>query len=40
MRKRRFSETQIVAMLKEADAEVKVDDLCRKHEISPATYYK
>jgi len=39
MKKTRFSETQIVAILKEADAGMKVADICRKHGISDATYY-
>ena len=39
MRKSKFSESQIVAILKEADAGMKVSDLCRKHGISDATYY-
>ena len=40
MKKSQFTETQIVSILSEADAGVKVQDLCRKHGISPATYYK
>jgi len=40
MRTSKFSETQIVAILKEADAGAKVKDICRKHGISDATYYK
>jgi putative transposase len=39
MRKSKFSESQIVAMLKEADAGVPVADLLRKHGISKATFF-
>ncbi len=39
MKKARFTETQIVAILKEADSGIPVKEVCRKHEISDATYY-
>ena len=40
MRTSKFSETQIVAILKEADLGAKVKEICRKYGISDATYYK
>ncbi len=40
MKRSRFSEEQIIKILKEADAGMKVQDLCRQYGISDATYYK
>ena len=40
MKKSRFSESQIVAILKEGEAGVQVAQVLRKHGISQATYYK
>jgi len=39
MKKARFTETQIIGILKEADAGTSVKDICRSHGISDATYY-
>lgn len=39
MKKSKFSESQIVAILKEADAGMLVKEICRKHGISSPTYY-
>lgn len=39
MKKSRFAESQIVSILKGADAGLKVSDVCRKHGISDATYH-
>jgi putative transposase len=35
----RFTEKQIIGVLKEAEAGMKVAELCRKYGISDATYY-
>jgi putative transposase len=40
MKGSRFSETQIISILKETEAGMLVKDVCRKHGISDATYYK
>jgi putative transposase len=39
VKKKRFSEEQIISVLKEAEAGAKVLELCRKHGISDATFY-
>ena len=39
MRKSRFSEEQIISVLKLSDAGAKTDELCRKHGISRNTFY-
>lgn len=39
MKKSKFSESQIVAILKEGEAGLPVADVCRKHGISAATWY-
>ena len=40
MKRSRFSEEQIIAILKEQESGVSVADLCRKHGVSDATVYK
>jgi len=40
MKKSRYTKTQIVSILKQADAGVPVEDLCRQGGVSTATYYQ
>ena len=40
MKTSKFSETQIVSILKQQEAGVKVAEICREHGISQATFYK
>ena len=40
MRKSRFSESQIIAIIREHEAGAKVEDLCRRHGISGTALYK
>lgn len=40
MRKSRYSEEQIIGMLREHDAGVSTREICRKYGISDATFYK
>jgi putative transposase len=39
MKRKQFSEEQIIGILKEAEAGAVVTDLCRRHGMSGATYY-
>ena len=40
MKKSRFNDSQIMAILKQSSAGVPIPELCREHGISSATFYK
>ena len=40
MARKRYTEEQIIAVLKEAEAGAKTSELCRNHGVSEATFYK
>ena len=40
MTRKRYTEEQIIGVLKEAEAGAKTGELCRKHGMSEATFYK
>lgn len=39
IKKSRYTESQIIGVLKEVDTGMKVEEVCRQHGISSATYY-
>ncbi|SPF31089.1 hypothetical protein POI8812_03440 [Pontivivens insulae] len=39
MKRKLFTEEQIIGVLKESEAGAKTDDICRRHGISSATFY-
>jgi putative transposase len=39
MKRNRYTEEQIITVLKEGEAGVKIEELCRKHGMAQGTYY-
>jgi putative transposase len=37
---KRFNEVQIIGILKEQESGIKVSEICRRHGLSPATFYQ
>ena len=40
MKRSKYTDSQIIAILKEAESGIRVPDLCRTHGMSDATFYK
>jgi len=40
MKKSRYTDTQIIAILKQNEAGISVSDLCREHGMSQASFYQ
>ena len=40
MRRSRFTDEQIIGIVREYEAGAKLTELCRRHNVSPATFYK
>jgi putative transposase len=40
MKKSKFTDTQIISVLRQVEGGMKVEEVCRKHGISSATYYQ
>jgi len=40
MKRKRYTEEQVIGILKEAEAGMPPQEVCRKHGVSPGTFYK
>ena len=40
MKKSRYTDNQIISILKQAEAGTPIDELCREHRMSNASFYK